>query len=340
MAHQFESGFFVARPAWHQLGTVLKKPPTTEDAIIRAGLDWQVIEEPIVRTEQDNAILQKNLVRDRDRRLLGTVNHDYTPLQNEDAFRWFDPLLEQGDIQLNAAGSLQQGRRVWILAQVKNTAGKIGRNDYVRPYLLLHNSHDGSTAVWLQFTPIRVVCMNTLAGAAAHRFGDLRQRKALCIPHNVNLAEQLDKVQNLVDLTKREFQVCVEEYQAMASQEINQELLSGYFDNVMGPRIARSLSVRQQLLQNFEQGIGNRGKTLWDAYNAITEWIEHQMGSSAEERLLHSWFGNGVRLRRRAHHVALQTIDLGSTEVWQGPKVSSSSNALLASSDKLELVRN
>ena len=125
MTHQFESGFFVAQPAWHRLGKVLQNAPTTENAIVQAGLDWQVIEEPIIHADGDKAALKKKLVRDRDQRLLGTVNHDYTPLQNEDAFRWFDPLLEKGNLLLDAAGSLQQGRHIWILARVRNTEGKI-----------------------------------------------------------------------------------------------------------------------------------------------------------------------------------------------------------------------
>ncbi len=316
MAHQFESGFFVAQPAWHRLGTVLKNAPTTEHAIVQAGLDWQVIEEPIIQANSDEAILKKKLIRDRDQHLLGTVNHDYTPLQNDAAFRWFDPLLENGTIELNAAGSLQQGRRIWVLARVKNIEGNISPEDRVRPYLLLHNSHDGSTAVWLQFTPIRVVCMNTLAGAAAHRFGDLWQRKAVCIPHTLNLEDQLAKVQNLVDLTKREFEICVEEYQAMANQEITQELLNTYMGRVLGVRMTRLSSVQSQLLQNFEQGIGNRGKTLWDAYNAITQWLDHQYGSSEEERVLNSWFGKGRTLRQRAHQVALEMAKTPSNEVF------------------------
>ena len=333
MAHQFESGFFVAQPAWHRLGKVLKNAPTTKTAIVQAGLDWQVIEEPIIDTDKnkdkDKAALKKKLVRDRDQRLLGIVNHDYTPLQNEDAFRWFDPLLKEGSIELDAAGSLQQGRRIWILAKVKNTEGKISINDWVHPYLLLHNSHDGSTAVWLQFTPVRVVCMNTLAAASVKRFADLSLRKAICIPHNATLKEQLVKVQNLVDLTKREFQICVEEYQAMASQEINQKLLTTYMNRVMGPYMTGFSSVQLQLLQNFEQGTGNRGRTLWDAYNAITEWLDHQQGSSAEERLLHSWFGNGMKLRKRAHDIALEMIEVCPTRMSKDFATPSTSGRVL-----------
>jgi hypothetical protein len=128
------------------------------------------------------------------------------------------------------------------------------------------------------------------------------------------LQDQLAKVQNLVDLTRGEFQVCVEEYQAMASQEINRELLETYFGNVIGFRRSGFDPVHAQLMKNFEQGIGNRGKTLWDAYNAITEWLDHQQFGSAEERLVNSWFGSGVTLRSRAHQLALNMVKSHSTE--------------------------
>jgi phage/plasmid-like protein (TIGR03299 family) len=307
MSHQFESGFFVAQPAWHQLGTVLSQPPTTAAAIRQSGLDWRVLEEPLyqITGEEQTAVLRKNLIRDRDQRLLGTVNADYVPLQNQDAFQWFDPLLQQGKIQLDAAGSLQNGARVWILARITGSEAEVCHDDWVRPYLLLHNSHNGSTAVWLQFTPVRVVCMNTLAGAAHHRFGDLWQRKAICLPHALGLQQQLDRIRDVLDLTHREFQCNLAEFKAMANQEINSELLACYMGNVLGTRSPLQHPAWHQLAENFAQGLGNRGKTLWDAYNAVTEWLDHQYGANPEERLLHSWFGAGDRLRRRAHQVAV-----------------------------------
>jgi phage/plasmid-like protein (TIGR03299 family) len=297
MSHEFESGFFVAQAAWHGLGTVLRQPPTTEQAIVQAGLDWRVVGEPFYQLDaEQQATLHKRLMRDRDLRVLGTVSPDYVPLQNQDAFRFFDPLLDQKTVQLDAAGSLQGGKRIWVLAKLTNIAAEIRQQDWVRPYLLLHNSHDGSTSVWLQFTPVRVVCMNTLAGATHHRFGDLWQKKAICIPHTATLSEQLARMQDLIDLTKREFQFSVEEYKAMASQEINNELLACYLGNILGTQRPKLRPEWDQLVANFETGRGNQGKTLWDAYNAVTEWLDHQRGNSLADRLESTWFGAGARL--------------------------------------------
>jgi len=329
MSHEFESGFFVAQAAWHGLGTVLQHPPTTEQAIVQAGLDWRVVEEPFYQLDADQqATLQKRLVRDRDLKVLGTVSPDYSPLQNQDTFRWFDPLLDQKSVQLEAAGSLQGGKRIWVLAKLTNTAAEVCQNDWICPYLLLHNSHDGSTAVWLQFTPVRVVCMNTLAGAAHNRFGDLWQKKAVCIPHTATLSEQLARMQNLIDLTKREFQFSVEEYKAMANQEINNELLASYLGNVFGTQRPRSRPEWDQLVANFEAGRGNQGKTLWDAYNAVTEWLDHQRGNSLEVRLESTWFGAGARLRSQAHQSALAMLTVAPATTDSSPNHRLSSRSL------------
>jgi len=311
MSHQFESGFFVARAAWHGLGTVLQDPPTPEQAIVQAGLDWRVLEEPVYQTQGQDlpVVLCKHLIRDRDRKRLSTVKPTYTPLQNQDACRWFAPLVEQGKVVLEAAGSLQGGKRIWLLGRITSTEAEICPHDWVRPYLLLHNSHDGSTAVWLQFTPVRVVCMNTLCAAASSRFGDLWQRKGICIPHTLALQEQLEKAQELLDCTQKEFQFSVEEYQAMANQEMDSEMLTGYLGRVLGSRRPRQHPYWGQLTANFERGPGNQGRTLWHAYNAVTDWIDRQQPLSAEEQLEFTWFGAGARLRVKAHQAALGLID-------------------------------
>ena len=310
MAHEFESGFFVARGAWHGLGTTLDSPPSTQDAVVKAGLNWQVLERPLSQQSEDSAgdASRKLLVRDCDQSVLGTVDSDYIPLQNHDAFRWFNPLIEKGGMTLEAAGSLQGGRRVWILAKINRMEGRVGKDDLIRPYLLLHNSHDGSTAVWLQFTPIRVVCMNTLASAAVSRFRDLWNKKSACVPHTASLEEQMYKIRSLVDRSKLEFQMSVEDYQAMAELEADDKMLSSYMGSVL--RIAQPQQRLEwsQILHNFESGRGNKGKTLWDAYNAVTEWIDHQQETSAEERLLSTWFGSGATIREAAHREAMALV--------------------------------
>ncbi|WP_036486675.1 DUF932 domain-containing protein, partial [Myxosarcina sp. GI1] len=113
MPHEFESGFFVAKPAWHGLGKVLNNPPTTQQAIVEADLDWIVEEHPIYQSpepyEYTSLPNYKLLIRSSDRQTLGVVGKNYKPLQNQDAFKWFDFLLHEGNVSLEAAGSLKRG---------------------------------------------------------------------------------------------------------------------------------------------------------------------------------------------------------------------------------------
>jgi phage/plasmid-like protein (TIGR03299 family) len=311
MSHQFESGFFVSEPAWHRLGKVLDNPPTTEAAIKDAGLDWRVLEEPVYTLENNEPkeiLGYKSLVRDRDRSILGVVTNHYNPLQNDEAFRWFDPLLHEGDVSLEAAGSLRGGKRIWVLAKVNTICLEVQDGDVVNPYLLLHNSHDGSTAVWLQFTVIRVVCWNTLSWASASRQKDEKTGKAFRIRHSGTLKENLGIAMEALDFTRQTFTHTVEEYRAMAKKSITKELFELYVGEVLGTETPTSTRAYPQIEANFLSGRGNLGKTLWDAYNGVTEWIDYQRGRSEATRLESAWFGESAAKRAKAHSVALELL--------------------------------
>lgn len=311
MAHQFESGFFVKEPAWHRLGKVLDNPPTTEQAIIEAGLDWTVLEEPIYRIQREGIVevtTHKSLVRDTDEKLLGIVSKAYHPLQNKQAFNWFDPLLHEGDVTLEAAGSLKGGKRIWVLAKIQMKPLEIRDGDTIQPYLLLHNSHDGSTAIWIQFTPIRVVCWNTLSWAASSRHADEKNHKAFRIRHHSNINENLALAQQALDLARQTFTYAVDEYKAMALKPMSSELLELYIGNIFQSDDPTEHKAFPYILANFEEGRGNKGKTLWDAYNGFTEWLDHQRGKSEVSRLESAWFGESARLRVKAHREALALL--------------------------------
>ena len=311
MSHQFESGMFVGQPAWHGLGKVLDNPPSTQQAIIDADLDWQVLEQPVYRVQNGKPEVipgYKSLVRDNDARVLGVVTDFYHPLQNREAFTWFDFLLHEGNVSLEAAGSLKNGKRIWILAKINNADADILDGDVVKPYLLLHNSHDGSTAVWIQFTPIRVVCWNTLSWAASSRHQDEKAQKAIRIRHSGSITEQLALAQNTLDLTRQMFTHTVCEYREMARKSITTELLEFYVGKVLETETPTSTRAWSQIAQNFESGRGNQGQSLWDAYNAITEWLDYQRGRSEATRLESAWFGDSACVRHKAHVEALALL--------------------------------
>ena len=159
MAANVETMFYTRQKPWHGLGTMVQEAPTSKDALILAGLDWQVIQKPIITEDGIPISGFKANLRETDNRVLGVVTDRYRTIQNHDAFAFTDSLLGEG-VTYETAGSLQNGRRVWMLAKLPQRYIIIG--DEITPYLVFMNAHDGTGAIKAAMTPIRVVCMNTL----------------------------------------------------------------------------------------------------------------------------------------------------------------------------------
>ena len=159
MSANVERMFYVRTAPWHGLGVKVLSAPDSKKALSLAGLDWKVNQEPIY-TENDEEIAgYKANVRDKDRKILGVVSDRYKIVQNEEAFAFTDALLGEG-VRYETAGSLQGGRKVWLLAHLPHEY--IISGERISPYLVFFNSHDGSGAIKAAITPIRVVCQNTL----------------------------------------------------------------------------------------------------------------------------------------------------------------------------------
>ena len=164
MAHEIETMAYFGKTPWHQLGT----PLTTEDlydwkrACVKAGLDWEVELTPLVTADTQAKVQHKAVRRNTDGRILGVVGPKYHALQNRAAFQWFQPFLEAKEAALHTAGSLQEGSRIWVLAKLNRDPLVIAPGDEVEKFVLLSHGHDGSLAVRVGFTPIRVVCATRL----------------------------------------------------------------------------------------------------------------------------------------------------------------------------------
>lgn len=158
MAANVENMMYVREVPWHGLGKQLEIPPTSKEAIIAAGLDWRVDSLPIYDIAGREIPGYKANTRDRDGKVLGVVGQKYKVVQNEDAFDFTDSLINDGMVY-ETAGSLNDGKKIWLLGKMPET--KI-LNDKVEPYVCFVNSHDGTGAIKVCLTPIRVVCNNTL----------------------------------------------------------------------------------------------------------------------------------------------------------------------------------
>lgn len=158
MAANVETMFSTREKPWHGLGTIVEEAPTSAEALRLAGLDWKVNQSAIFTSAGKVEGYRAN-VRSTDQAVLGVVTDRYKVIQNTDAFAFTDELLGEG-VKYETAGSLQGGRKVWLLARLPREY--IISGERISPYLVFSNTHDGSGAVRVAITPVRVVCNNTL----------------------------------------------------------------------------------------------------------------------------------------------------------------------------------
>lgn len=310
MAHLVESMMYVGKTPWHGPGTPIPedKKISVREAIVAAKLNWQV-ELRHVFTEnpegQKSGILDHYAVcRNSDDAFLGIVGPDYVPLQNEQALEWFQPFLDAKEATLETAGSLKGGRHVWALARIRDGNMDVGKNDPVSHYILLSNAHDGSVAVRVGFTPIRVVCNNTLTLALGSKASQL-----LRVRHSLNLHVNLELVRDTMKVARHEFSATVEQYRHLQKRGIDAAGLERYVRVVFSlPNDKGGRELIPNIIYLFENGRGHQeaGRTYWGAYNAVTEYLNYFRGRTQDNNLSSLWFGESTLTNKQALHVALK----------------------------------
>jgi phage/plasmid-like protein (TIGR03299 family) len=313
MASEVETMFYRNDVPWHKLGNRIFEVPTIEEAIAASGLDWTVSLKDLYLDDGQKAA-HKATVRDSDSSILGVVGPTYKPLQNIDAFNFFNPFLQSNQATLETAGSLRQGKRVWILAKINKDPLEIVKNDTVEKYVLLAHGHDGTMSVRVGFTPIRVVCANTLAMSMSNSGSQLIRMK-----HTKNLGENLDKVAEIMNLANQSFEATAEQYKLLASRQVSKADLEKYIKLVfVGPQYEKmeaegkkpARDILPKVINLFENGhganmIGVRG-TMWAAYNAVNEYLGYEKGNDAQARLDNMWFGQSAVTNEKALEVAVK----------------------------------
>jgi len=307
---------FTGEVPWHGLGTRLEEPATAADAIEAAGLNYEAELRGVCTVNGIPIPDRRAVVRSDSGEVLGVVGKSYIPVQNSEAFGFLDAVVADGSLRYHTAGALGKGERVWMLAKLPDDIRINGSDDITEKYLLLSNSHDGSSSLRVFFTPIRVVCANTLA--VAHRNG---RGQGISIVHKGNLAAKVKQAQDVLGLARRFYDDAAIQMNRLAAHSPSSRQLEEYFKQVYpdGPagESSRSRNIRSQLHRLFEEGIGHDVQgvrhTTWAALNAVTEFVDHHRstrGKSAIERasnrLAAAWFGSGARLKQRAWDLALQ----------------------------------
>ena len=269
----------------------------------KAGLDWRV--EEVQSYIQFNVELlptgQKSLVRSTDGKILTNVGENWTPVQNEEAFNFFGEYVLAGNMEMHTAGSLKGGQMVWALAKVKDSFELFG-GDKVDSYLLFSNPHQYGKSIDIRFTPIRVVCNNTLSLSL-----EMKADKAVKVTHRTQFNP--DSVKEALGIASEKLNSYKEMAEFLGKKRYTAEALIEYYNTVFprtadkktqGKKLAIDTLSRNARLcydaletqpgSNFAEG------SWWQAFNSVTYVTDHLQGRNEDNRLYSSWYGYNLSL--------------------------------------------
>ncbi len=252
MAANVETMFSVREKPWHGLGTVVMEAPTSADALRLAGLDWNVVQEPIYTGFNDEVEGYKANIRDSDRKVLGVVSDRYKVVQNTDAFSFTDELLGKG-VRYETAGSLQEGRKVWLLARLPREY--IIAGERISPYLVFSNTHDGSGSVKVAVTPIRVVCNNTLNLALSNA------KRSFSMIHTGNIQDKIQEAKDTLFMAEEYMDCLGIEFEQLRRQKMTDAQVKEYIEQLLPMEKEPSQIQRKNILRLRE----DMAKRYYDA---------------------------------------------------------------------------
>jgi len=303
MAHEVETMAYAGELPWHGLGVEVSNDLTPVQMMEKAGLDWQVEKQKIM-TESGVPVGQKQaLVRTSDNKVLDVVGTDWNPLQNEDAFNFFAEYVAAGDMEMHTAGSLKGGQNVWALAKVKESFDIFG-GDQVDSYFLFSNPHQYGKSIDVRFTPIRVVCNNTLT-MSLQQSAD----RSVKVGHRTEF--DAEQVKEDLGLAHEKFAKYKEMALFLGNRKFTAESLIQYYNEVF-PNTSRKTEKAAEVKSyedlsraakmcydalEVQPGAEYAPGTWWQAFNSVTFHTDHVQGRSGETRLQSQWFG-GNQLRK------------------------------------------
>lgn len=319
--HLVQTMAYVGAEPWHGIGNQLASKQPLEVWAKQAGMDWK-IEEAEVRFVAGGGGLgsihafpdQKVLYRSDTKEPLSVVSNRYQTVQPREILEFYRDLTEVGGFELETAGVLKNGKKLWALARTGQSASLKGR-DEVNGYLLLATACDGTLATTAQFTSVRVVCNNTLQIALGEGQG------AIKVPHR----SQFD-----ADAVKRQLGVAIASWdefmyrmKALSERKVKPETAEAYFRRVLaypggaakdGPITAtneRAVKVAAELFSGRGKGsdLASASGTAWGLVNAVTEFVDHERRARSEDhRLDAAWFGAGATIKQKAWDEALRLV--------------------------------
>ena len=275
MSANVETMFYVREPVWHGLGTKVSEALSSEKALEKSGLDWNVEQQAIYTASGKLVPNFKANVRETDSSILGVVSDRYQVVQNSEAFSFTDELLGM-DVRYETAGSLQNGRRIWLLARLPEKY--IIGGESIEPYLVFSNSHDGSAAITVAMTPIRVICQNTLNLA-------LRQAKrSWSAKHTGNIQWKLHEAEETLELAGSYMTELGKEFDSLNRAKISEAKVLNYIselipmpDNATDIQIKNVKQQRNDIITRYFEAPDLKvlDKNAYRFINAVSDYATH-----------------------------------------------------------------
>ena len=307
---QIETMAYAGSSPWGDIGTQVSNDLSPQQMMEKSGTNWSVDKVQTYADYKGEKVPTglEALVRSSDSKILTQVGKNWNPVQNEQAFQFFNEYCMEGGMEMHSAGSLKGGKMVWALAKI-NESFDVLKGDQVDSYLLFSNPHEYGKSIDIRFTPIRVTCMNTLAMAMKGRAingAKVNHRRAFDAEVTMGLAHE-------------RFEQYKEVAKYLAGKKFTAESLIQYYNEVFprtytgkNPVIVKTyedLTTNGQkafdVLQTQPGAELGRG-SWWQALNSVTYLTDHQMGREADSRMTSAWFGVNQTRKIRAVETAVE----------------------------------
>lgn len=300
---------------WHKLGTRFANAMTAEQAMQGAGLDYKVTKEYLCLETTGERVNAWATYNNDNKKILGFVGGDYEVIQNKQAFQFFDILVGQGAAIYETAGALGNGEKVWLLAKLPNTFAPIA-GDLIEQYCMLSTSHDGSMPCQVSFTPIRVVCQNTL------NIGLKQATNIVKIKHTLNADVRLDEAARILKSMNDYFAQMGEQCHKLAEFQIDDDYINDYINGLFmnesdiserGPgRALRNKKIEMfKGRMNYGRGVDLPGVvgTAWWVLNAATEMSDYDLPKKMQDPTESIMFGSLAKFKQKAWDLSFALVE-------------------------------
>lgn len=315
MSHELEiidgkvSHAFVGEVPWHNLGQNLPIGATPHEMLVAANLNWTVAKSPLLYSHKgiEHETDRSALFRESDGKFLSSVSNDWNPVQNEEAFEFFEEWTKDGLVTMETAGSLKGGTIVWALAKVKDGAFDVVRNDKIESYLLFSNPHIYGKSVTVQSTNIRVVCNNTFTLAMSKS-----SQNKVNVSHHKAFDPEIVKM--TLGFSKAKTKEYKERAKFLATKDCTKEQIHEYLNKLfpIGEKAVKQDKTFSKPAQKIfdvietQPGAKYAKGTFWQLFNAVTYATDHVLGNSADTRLQSSWYGANQGKKIEALQLAVE----------------------------------